>query len=117
MSGVKTVSTGMPEWDAVNGHDVIRNVIESSLPDSALVSLRELDALFDQSPAALLFADRELRARRTNAAFRRLVGRPDAAIIGRRPSEIDGGMDAALLERILAEQVIGRGVPVTDVHL
>jgi PAS domain S-box-containing protein len=80
-------------------------------------SIRELDALFDQSPIALVFLDRDLRVRRTNAAFRRLVGVPDEAIIGRRPSEGESGMDAALAERTLAEQVIGRGVPVVDVHL
>ena len=49
-------------------------------------SSRELDALFDQSPIAMVFGDRELRARRTNAAFRRLIGLPDEAIIGRRRS-------------------------------
>jgi PAS domain S-box-containing protein len=89
----------------------------TSLPDSGL-SIRELDALFDQSPIALVFGDRELRARRTNAAFRRLVGLPDEAIIGRRPSETDDhGVHLAWVERTLAEQVIGRGVPVVDVHL
>ena len=88
----------------------------SSLPDSGL-SVRELDALFDQSPTALVFGDHELRAKRTNAAFRRLVGLPDEAIIGRRPSEGDSGMDMAWAERTLAGQVIGRGVPVIDVHV
>jgi PAS domain S-box-containing protein len=90
----------------------------SSLPDSGL-SIRELDALFDQSPIALVFLDCELRHKRTNAAFRRLASLPDEAILGRRPTEVDDdlGMDAALIERILAEQVIGRGVPLVDVHL
>jgi PAS domain S-box-containing protein len=89
----------------------------TSLPDSGL-SIRELDVLFDQSPIALVFGDRELRARWTNAAFRRLVGLPDEAIIGRRPTETDDhGVHLAWLERTLAEQVIGRGVPVIDVHL
>jgi PAS domain S-box-containing protein len=86
----------------------------SSLPGSAFGSLRELDALFDQSPIAMLFSDRELRVKRTNAAFRQLTGLPDEACIGRRPTEVDGGMDAALVERILAEQVMNRGVPVID---
>jgi PAS domain S-box-containing protein len=80
-------------------------------------SIRELDALFDQSPIAMVFGDRELRARRTNAAFRRLVGLPDEALIGRRPSEGEADMDPARHERILAEQVIGRGVPVIDMHV
>jgi PAS domain S-box-containing protein len=87
-----------------------------SLPDSGL-SVRELDALFDQSPLAMVFNDRELRARRTNAAFRRLTGLPDEAIIGRRPTEVDSGMDMAWIERTLAGQVINRGVPVVDVHV
>jgi PAS domain S-box-containing protein len=107
----------LPERVAMNGHDVIRHVTEPSLSDSALVSLRELDALFDQAPVALAFLDRDLRARRTNAALRRLLGLPDEAIIGRRPSEVDGGLDVALVERTLAEQVINKGVPVADVHL
>jgi PAS domain S-box-containing protein len=80
----------------------------------------ELGVLFDQSPIAMVFSDRELRTRRTNAAFRRLVGLPDEALTGRRPSETDPRdriMDTALIERVLAEQVISRGVPVVDVHL
>jgi PAS domain S-box-containing protein len=73
--------------------------------------------LFDQSPIAMVFRDRELRIWRTNAAFRRLAGLPDEALTGRRPSEADLGIDTALIERTLADQVIGRGVPVIDVHL
>jgi PAS domain S-box-containing protein len=106
----------IPERRTMNNHDVIRNVTMPSLPDSGL-SVRELDALFDQSPIPMVFGDRELRARRTNAAFRRLVGLPDEAILGRRPSEGNAGWDTALAERTLAEQVIGRGVPVVDVHI
>jgi PAS domain S-box-containing protein len=89
-----------------------------TLHDSGL-SIRDLDALFDQSPIALVFLDRDLRHKRTNAAFRRLTSLPDEALIGRRPTEADDdhGMDAALIERTLAEQVIGRGVPLVDVHL
>jgi len=88
-----------------------------SLPDSGL-SIRELDALFDQSPIAMVFLDRELRARRTNAAFRRLAGLPDEALIGRRPTEVsdDHGIHAALAEHTLAEQVISKGVPVVNMH-
>jgi PAS domain S-box-containing protein len=71
--------------------------------------------LFDQAPVALAFLDLELRAKRINAAFRRLFGLPDEAIIGRRPSEVDGQMEAALIERTLAEQVMKQGVPVADV--
>jgi PAS domain S-box-containing protein len=87
-----------------------------SLPYSGL-SIRELDALFDQSPIAMVFNDRELRTMRTNAAFRRLTGLPDEATIGRRPTETETGRDTALAERTLAEQVINRGVPVVDAHV
>jgi PAS domain S-box-containing protein len=107
----------LPERVAMNGHDVMRHVTEPPLSDSAVVSLRELDALFDRVPVALAFLDRDLRVRRTNAALRRLLGLPDEAIIGRRPSEVDGGLDVALVERTLAGQVINKGVPVADVHM
>jgi hypothetical protein len=102
----------MLQPDAIDGPDVIRSVVQSSL--SNLASISELDALFGQAPVALALLDHELRARRTNAAYRRLAGLPGKAIIGRRPSETDDGIDAALIERVLAEQVIGRGVPVID---
>src|SRR5258707_800941 len=107
----------IPERDPTDNGNVIRSVIKSSLPDSATGSIRELGALFDQSPIALAFVDRELRVKRTNAAFRRLVGMPGEVLIGRRPSEVGAGMDTAMIERTLAEQVMKRGVPVVDVHL
>jgi Stage II sporulation protein E (SpoIIE)/GAF domain len=50
----------------------------------------------------------------------RLIGLPDEALIGRRPSEAGHNgriMDTALIERALAEQVIDRGVPVVDMDL
>jgi PAS domain S-box-containing protein len=83
--------------------------------DTPGLSIRELDALFDQSPAAMVFSDVELRTRRVNVAFRRLTGIPQEAFIGRRPSQTEGAdllIDTGLIERILAEQVIGEGVPV-----
>jgi PAS domain S-box-containing protein len=78
---------------------------------------RELEALFDPAPVALVFCDPELRVRRTNATFRQMVGLPDEAIIGRRFSGLDAGMDAALVERVLADQVMTTGVPVADVSV
>jgi PAS domain S-box-containing protein len=101
----------------INNRNAMRSAIKASPHESGLVSRRELDALFDQSPVALVFRDPELRARRTNAAFRRLFGLPDEAVIGRRPTEFEGRVDTALIERILAEQVIDRGVPVIDMPL
>ncbi|HEX3963947.1 MAG TPA: SpoIIE family protein phosphatase [Trebonia sp.] len=84
------------------------------------LSVRELDALFDQSPVAMVFADRELRTRRANAAFRQLTGIPEEALIGRRPSQTQGAdrlVDTHLIERTLAGQVIDRGVPVVAMRL
>ena len=80
-------------------------------------SSRELDALFDQAPVALALFDQDLRAKSTNAAFRHIAGLPEEAIVGRRPSEIDDGMDVALMERTLGERVLKKGVPVADVPL
>src|SRR5260221_5050704 len=114
------VAMDIPERGTSGNRDLIRSVSTPSLPDSGLGSSRELDALFDQSPIAMVFNDRELRARRTNAAFRRLAGLPDEAIIGRRPTETDHGdriMDTALIERALAEQVIDGGVAAVNMHL
>jgi PAS domain S-box-containing protein len=91
--------------------------MKSSFPDSDLGSMLDLNPVFDQSPIGLVLTDRELRVTRTNAAFRRLVGLPDEALIGRRPTEIDHGVDGALIERILTGQVLGSGVPVVDVPM
>src|SRR5258708_16761910 len=85
------VEMHMTERYTADNTNIIRNVTMPSLPYSGL-SIRELDALFDQSPIGMVFGDRELRARRTNAAFRRLVGLPDEPILGRRPSEGEAGM-------------------------
>src|SRR5260221_6541157 len=101
-------------------HNVKRKAISPSRPDPGPRPAGELGVLFDQSAIAMVFSDRDLRTRRTNAAFRRLAGLPDEALTGRRPSETDPGdriMDTALIEHALAEQVISRGVPVVDVHL
>jgi hypothetical protein len=59
----------MPERGTIdnrNSRNVIRGVTGSSFPDSAL----ELDALFDQSPIALIFRD---HARRRLPVFRHLL--------------------------------------------
>jgi PAS domain S-box-containing protein len=84
------------------------------------LSIRELDALFDQSPVATIFSDVELRTRRANAAFRQLTRLSDEELIGRRPSQTeraDRMVDTHLVERILAEQVIREGVPVINMPL
>jgi len=88
----------------------------TSLPDSGL-SVHELGVLFDQLPVGLVITDREVRTTRTNAAYRRLVGLPDEVLIGRRPSEVAPGADVVLAERILAEEVMNRGVAVSNVPM
>src|SRR5258708_21406949 len=88
--------------------------------DTLELSLRKLDAVFDQAPVALVFRDRELRTRRTNAAFRQLTGLPEEALIGRRPSETYKAgrvMDTDLIERPLAGRVMSGGVPVVGMNL
>jgi len=84
------------------------------------LSLRELNALFAQSPVAMIFTDSDLRTRRVNAAFRELTGLAAEAVIGRRPTEIErqGGLaDLGPLEDLLAEQVVRDGVPVVNMPL
>ncbi len=88
--------------------------------DTPELSGRELDALFDQSPVAMVFSDREIRTRRTNAAFRQLTGLPGEALTGRRPTETPMAgrvMDTGLIERTLAGQVMTAGVPVVGMRL
>ncbi|HTU72850.1 MAG TPA: PAS domain-containing protein, partial [Trebonia sp.] len=84
------------------------------------LSIRELDALFDQSPVAMTFTDVDLRTRRANMAFRQLTGLSEEALIGRRPSEVPGAgrlIDTHFLERTLADQVIKEGIPVVNMSL
>ena len=76
--------------------------------------------MFDQSPVATIFCDPDLRTRRANGAFRQLTGLPEEGLIGRRPSQAIGAsriVDTELIEGILSEQVIGRGVPVVNMPL
>jgi len=84
------------------------------------LSPRELEALFDQSPVAMLFSDRELRTRRANAAFRQLTTFADEMLTGLKPSQTrraDRLIDTELIERTLADQVISRGIPVVCMKL
>jgi PAS domain S-box-containing protein len=78
---------------------------------------RELDGEFNRSAVAMVLHDPELRIRRINEAFRRLSGFPDEALIGRQNSDVHEGVNAALIDRTLAEQVIKEGIPVADVPL
>jgi PAS domain S-box-containing protein len=88
--------------------------------DTPELSIRELEALFEQSPVAMIFTDRNLRNRRANAAFRQLVGTSDDTIIGRRPTQTEGAdwlLDTRLIERVLADQVMAKGIPVINMPL
>ncbi|HUN34752.1 MAG TPA: SpoIIE family protein phosphatase [Trebonia sp.] len=88
--------------------------------DTPELSIRELDALFDQSPVAMAFVDVQLRTRRANAAFSQLTGLSGEALLGRRPSEVPGAdrlVDTHFVERTLAEQVISKGIPVVNMTL
>jgi PAS domain S-box-containing protein len=87
--------------------------------DTPELSPRELGALFRQAPVGMVFSDRDLRTRRTNAAFRQLIGLPDEMLIGRRPTETERNdiVDAGLIERTLEGQVIRDGVPVVNMLL
>ena len=91
----------VPERDTMDHHKVTRNVTKSSLPDSAPGSIRELDALSDQSPIAMIFFDCELRVRRTNAAFRRLAGLPSSIPARRALSARVAGQVRTCLGRVL----------------
>src|SRR5258708_13941822 len=91
-----------------------------SLHDPGSGPAGELGVLFDQSPIAMVFTDRDLRTRRTNAAFRRLAGLPEEALTGRRPSEVGHGdriTDTALIEARLVEEVRDGGGPGVNMHL
>jgi hypothetical protein len=69
----------------------------------------------------MVFADSELRVRRTNAAFRQLTGLPDEALIGRRPSEIgaaDHSVDTDLAAPVVVLEalVVSTAVTAVGVH-
>jgi PAS domain S-box-containing protein len=88
--------------------------------DTPELSIRELDALFEQSPVAMIFTDNEMRARRANTAFRQLMGFPKGDLLGRPPTRQPGIsqiLDTQFVERTLTEQVIKQGVPVVNVPL
>jgi len=88
--------------------------------DTPELSIRELDALFEQSPVAMIFTDTEMRARRANTAFRQLMGFPAGELIGRSPTRQPGVaqiLDTEFVERTLTQQVIRDGAPVINVPL
>ncbi|HTU71989.1 MAG TPA: GAF domain-containing SpoIIE family protein phosphatase [Trebonia sp.] len=88
--------------------------------DTPELSIRELDALFEQSPVAMVFNDNEMRARRANAAFRQLMGFPEGDLVGRPPTgqtAVTPVFDTQFVERTMAGQVIKEGIPAVNVPL
>jgi PAS domain S-box-containing protein len=88
--------------------------------DTPELSIRELEALFDQSPVAMIFTDVDLRIRRANATFRDLTGFSQETVIGRRPTETPGTdrvVDTRFIERTLRDQVMKEGIPVVNMPL
>jgi PAS domain S-box-containing protein len=88
--------------------------------DTPELSIRELDALFEQSPVAMVFNDNEMRARRANAAFRQLMGFPEGDLVGRPPTQqtaVTRIFDTQFVQRTMAGQVIKDGVPAVNVPL
>jgi PAS domain S-box-containing protein len=68
----------------------------------------------------MVFMDVEGRALRANTAFRQLTGLSDEGLIGHRPTENPMAariLDTEFIERILAEQVIAKGIPVINMPL
>ncbi|MFF8410305.1 SpoIIE family protein phosphatase [Streptomyces omiyaensis] len=68
------------------------------------------DRLVDQSPIGLAVLDTELRYALVNPALERFNGLPAARHLGRRPSEVLEGVDAAPLEAA-ARRVLETGMP------
>jgi PAS domain S-box-containing protein len=65
-----------------------------------------LDAIFSAAPVGVAFWDLDLRYRRVNPALAALNRIPPAEHLGRRPSELLGGLGAAV-EAVLGEVVAG----------
>jgi PAS domain S-box-containing protein len=71
----------------------------------------DLGALVEQSPAAAVFVDSELRFVLVNEEFCRFVRLPREAVIGRRVTEVPAiGFDMTMIGRVLTDQVLA-GAP------
>jgi PAS domain S-box-containing protein len=97
------------------GRRAERGVSGESATDVALDAA--LGRMFYQSPVAMVCTDTHLRALRVNEVFCRLLGLSGKEMIGRRPSEYGGGFDGEFIEQTVAEQVIGKGLPLVDARL
>ncbi|HEU4535204.1 MAG TPA: ATP-binding protein [Polyangiaceae bacterium] len=58
-------------------------------------------AVFEQLDEGVAFLDRESRYRYVNAGFERIAGRGRHELIGRRPREVDPGVDEAFAQALL----------------
>ncbi|MFE6228705.1 SpoIIE family protein phosphatase [Streptomyces sp. NPDC057854] len=73
------------------------------------------DRLVDQSPIGLAVLDTDLRYALVNPALERFDGVPAERHLGRRPSEVLPGLDAAPLEAA-ARRVLETGTPLLDLQ-
>ncbi|MEU3610220.1 SpoIIE family protein phosphatase [Streptomyces sp. NPDC035033] len=74
------------------------------------------DRLVSQSPIGLAVLDTELRYALVNEALERFDGMPAARHLGRRPSEVLAGVDAAPLEEA-ARRVLETGTPLLGLQV
>jgi PAS domain S-box-containing protein len=74
----------------------------------------DLGTLIEQSPAAAVFVDSELRFALVNEEFCRLVRFQRETVIGRRVTEVPAaGFDMTMIQRVLADQVLA-GAPLVS---
>ncbi|MFI8512621.1 SpoIIE family protein phosphatase [Streptomyces sp. NPDC085460] len=91
-------------------------VADRSAVDRVETELALSDRLVDQSPLGLAVLDTELRYVLVNPALERFNGLPAALHLGKRPSEVLPGVDAAPLEAA-ARQVLETGKPLLDLQV
>ncbi|MCU0682193.1 MAG: ATP-binding protein [Polyangiaceae bacterium] len=76
-----------------------------NIPPSGGPAVAVESAVFEQMDEGVAFFDRESRYRYVNAGYERLVGRGRHELLGRRPREVDAGVDEAfaqVLQRVAA---------------
>jgi PAS domain S-box-containing protein len=111
-------------WYAIPGEDrrpigvaavVVETTGERRLRREQQETTALLDAVFGAAPVGIAFWDLDLRYRRVNEALATINGVPAADHLGRRPSEVLGGLGGTV-ERLMGE-VVAHGRPVVDHEL